>query len=129
LALVLIVQGLLFGDGGLTVLGLNIFNMGVVGSFVGFYSFKWLKPMLKEIPAIFIAGFLSFFITAVVLAIELWFAGILPLIEVLYFMVIFHAIAGLVAEGLLSSIVFGAIKKIRPDLIASNSKIVEKTPQ
>ena len=38
LSIVLILQGLLFGDGGITALGVNIFNMGVVGGFVGFYA-------------------------------------------------------------------------------------------
>jgi cobalt/nickel transport system permease protein len=42
LTLVLIVQGVLFGDGGITVMGANIINMGVIGGFVGYYSYRGL---------------------------------------------------------------------------------------
>src|SRR5665647_393182 len=36
--LVLLVQGLFFGDGGLTTLGANVLNMGIIGGLVGLYS-------------------------------------------------------------------------------------------
>ena len=36
LSIVLILQGLIFGDGGMTALGANIINMGLIGGFVGF---------------------------------------------------------------------------------------------
>ena len=42
LTLVLIVQGVIFGDGGITTMGANIINMGVIGGFIGFYTFKGL---------------------------------------------------------------------------------------
>jgi len=121
LAVVLIIQALAFGDGGVTTLGANIFNMGVLGSFIGFYSFKGLKSIISDVPAVFIAAFLSIFIGALVCAIELWFAGTFPLIAGLYFMGIYHAVIGVVGEGLISSIVYVAIKGVRPDLIAKES--------
>jgi len=124
LAVVLIIQALAFGDGGITTLGTNIFNMGVLASFIGFYSFKGLKSMLNAVPAVFIASFLSIFIPAIVCVVELWAAGTFPLIAGLYFMGIYHAIIGLVGEGLISSIVYVAIRGVRPDLIATGSKTV-----
>ena len=39
LTVVLIVQALLFADGGLTALGLNIFNMGVISVWISFFTF------------------------------------------------------------------------------------------
>ena len=39
LTLVLIVQGFVFADGGITTMGANIFNMGIVSGFVGYYTF------------------------------------------------------------------------------------------
>ena len=39
LTIVLIIQALIFGDGGVLALGANIVNMGVIGGFVGFYSY------------------------------------------------------------------------------------------
>ncbi len=50
LTLVLIVQGVLFGDGGITTMGANIINMGVIGGFVGFYSFKGIMRLTKSMP-------------------------------------------------------------------------------
>ena len=118
LAVVLIIQGLVFGDGGITALGINIFNMGVLGSFVGFYSFKGLKSIIKDIPAVFIASFLSLLIPALIIAIELWIAGRFPLKEGLILMGTYHIIIGIIAEGFISTIVYISIKNIRPDLIA-----------
>ena len=40
LPMVLVIQGVVFGDGGITTMGANIINMGVIGGFVGFYSFR-----------------------------------------------------------------------------------------
>ena len=40
--LVLLVQMLFFGDGGITALGVNVLNMGIIGGVVGLYSFKSL---------------------------------------------------------------------------------------
>ena len=43
------VQGIFFGDGGLTTIGANIINMGICGGFVGYYTLKgymvqkWVK--------------------------------------------------------------------------------------
>jgi len=119
LAVVLIIQGLAFGDGGLTTLGANIFNMGILGSFIGFYSFKGLKKILSDIPSVFIACFLSLLIPAIACALELWIAGTFPLVAGLYLMGIYHIIIGITAEGLISTIVYTAISNIRPDLIAS----------
>jgi len=53
LTLVLIVQGVLFGDGGITVMGANIINMGVIGGFVGYYSYKGLRRVFgNPIPSL-----------------------------------------------------------------------------
>jgi cobalt/nickel transport system permease protein len=118
LAVVLIIQGLAFGDGGITALGVNIFNMGVVGSFVGFYGYKYLKNIITKIPAVFVACFLSLFISAILCALELFVAGTFPLEAGLFFMGLYHLVIGLVGEGLISTIVFVAINNFRPDLIA-----------
>lgn len=121
LAIVLIIQAIAFGDGGITTLGTNIFNMGVLGSFIGFYSFKGLKSLISVVPAVFIGSFLSIFIPAIACAVELWVAGTFPLVGGLYFMGIYHAVIGIIGEGLISTIVYVATKGIRPDLIAQES--------
>ena len=64
LSVVLIIQAFLFADGGLTALGLNIFNMGVVGVWASFGMFLILKKLLPKtkssiVAASFIAALLS----------------------------------------------------------------------
>jgi cobalamin biosynthesis protein CbiM len=64
LSVVLIIQAFLFADGGLTALGLNIFNMGVVGVWASFGIFLILKKLLPKtkssiVAASFIAALLS----------------------------------------------------------------------
>jgi cobalt/nickel transport system permease protein len=138
LSIVLIIQGIAFGDGGLTTLGVNIFNMGIIGSWVGYYGFKGLRSIISktsvvfgfkslksniaDIPAVFIACFLSLFISAIVCTVELWLAGTFPLISGLYFMGLYHFVIGIVGEGIISTVVYTAINSIRPDLIDSRSE-------
>ena len=117
--LVLLVQGLFFGDGGLTTLGANILNMGIIGGVVGLYSFKALRRPIGKVPAIFIASWLSIFLAAEMVAVELWLAGTFPLGAGLLLMGLYHAIIGII-EGILTVVVILALEKTRPDLLAWN---------
>src|SRR4030065_2238795 len=45
---VLIVQSLIFQDGGLLALGANIFNMGIVPCFVGYYLYRGIAPLFRK---------------------------------------------------------------------------------
>jgi len=117
--LVLLVQGLFFGDGGLTTLGANIINMGIIGGVVGLYSFKALRRPIGKVPAIFIASWLSIFLAAEMVAVELWLAGTFPLGAGLLLMGLYHAIIGII-EGILTVVVILALEKTRPDLLAWN---------
>jgi len=117
--LVLLVQGLFFGDGGLTTLAVNILNMGIIGGMVGLYSFKALRKPIGKVPAIFIAAWLSIFLAAEMVAVELWLAGTFPLGAGLLLMGLYHAIIGII-EGILTVVVILALEKTRPDLLAWN---------
>lgn len=119
LTTVLIIQALFFGDGGLTALGINIFNMAIISSWIGFYGYKWLKPIISEVPAVFIAAWASLFLSAVAMAIQLFFAGIFPLSLGIYFMGLYHFVIGIFGEGLITTIAFLAIKGARPDLMSN----------
>lgn len=116
LSIVLILQGLIFGDGGITALGANIVNMGVIGGFVGFYAFKAIRGIGK-VPAIFIASWASIFLAAIACAIEMAIAGTFPLAEGLAFMGLYHAVIGCI-EGVISVVVILGIESVRPDLIS-----------
>jgi cobalt/nickel transport system permease protein len=119
LTLVLIVQGVLFGDGGLTTMGVNILNMGVIGGFVGFYSFKGLMGATKSMSvSAFIAAWFACFIPALAAAVEMFLAGTFPLEAGLAAMGIYHAAIGVI-EGLVTVVAINLILHVRPDVMDS----------
>ena len=122
LAMVLIVQGVLFGDGGLTTMGANIINMGVIGGFVGFYTFKGLIRMTKSMPiAGFVAAWLACLIPALAASVEMYLAGTFPLVEGMLAMGIYHAIIGVI-EGFVTVAAIYLITSARPDLVDTGVK-------
>lgn len=117
LTIVLIIQGVVFGDGGITTMGANIINMGVIGGFVGYYSYHGIKSVIKNkfIPAA-IAAWLGCFIAAVVCAIEMFIAGTFPLVPGVIAMGTYHAAIGII-EGVITAGAIYLIYTTRPDLI------------
>jgi cobalt/nickel transport system permease protein len=126
ITMVLAVQSL-FGDGGITVMGANILNMGVIGGFMGYYSFIGLSKLkLKHPLAMFTGAWVSMILPAIALSFELWLAGTFPLKQGVLLMGIFQGIAG-IGEGFITVIVFGAIIKARPDIVDQESYKKEST--
>lgn len=122
LTMVLIVQGVLFGDGGITTMGANIINMGVIGGFVGFYSFKGIMGITKSMPvSAFIAAWLACLIPALACAVEMYFAGTFPLREGLIAMGLYHAAIGVI-EGIVTVAAIYLITSARPDLVDTGVK-------
>jgi cobalt/nickel transport system permease protein len=80
-SIALIIQALIFGDGGITAIGANCFNMAVVMSFISYYIFKWMNGKSlsgkRTFWAAFLAGYIGINITAIVAA---FLFGIQPLI-------------------------------------------------
>ena len=109
---VLIIQALFFGDGGITVLGANVFNMAIVGGGVGLLTYKGLNGIIGKYPSIFLA------------AVEMFLAGTFPLEVGLASMGIYHAFIGII-EGALTVIVIYALERFRPDLLAWNRRDYE----
>jgi cobalt/nickel transport system permease protein len=117
LTLVLIVQGVLFGDGGITTMGVNILNMGVIGGFVGFYTFRGLMAVSKNVNiSAFAAAWLACVLPALACAVEMYFAGTFPLTEGLLAMGIYHALIGFI-EGFVTVIAIRLIVAARPDIV------------
>ena len=116
---VLLIQALFFGDGGITALGANVFNMAIVGGCVGLFTFKGLQGMIGKYPSAFVAAWLATLIAAVVAAIEMAIAGTFPLTVGIASMALYHAFIGII-EGVLTVIVLYALEKFRPDLLAWN---------
>jgi cobalt/nickel transport system permease protein len=122
LSLVLIVQGILFGDGGLTTMGANILNMGVIGGFVGFYSFKGLMAATKSMPlSAFVAAWLACVIPALAAAVEMFLAGTFPLEAGLIAMGTYHALIGII-EGVVTVVAIKLIMTARPDIMKLDVK-------
>jgi cobalt/nickel transport system permease protein len=119
LFIVLLVQALFFGDGGITALGANVVNMGLIGGAVAYFSFRGLEKFTGKYPAAAIAAWLSLFIAAEVVAVEMWLAGTFPLDIGLASMGIYHAFIGVI-EAILTVVVLIALDKLRPDLLAWN---------
>lgn len=120
---VLLVQCLLFADGGLLALGCNIWNMAFYGCFVG-VLFLWKNIMKGGISKrrIAIASILGCVITlqlgAFSVTAETFLSGIteLPFTVFLGFMQPIHLAVGLV-EGLITSAVLCFIYEARPELL------------
>jgi cobalt/nickel transport system permease protein len=117
LTLVLIVQAVLFGDGGITTMGANIINMGVIGGFVGFYTFRGLLSVTHNVNiAGFAAAWFACVIPALACAVEMYFAGTFPLVEGLVAMGVYHALIGFI-EGFVTVVAIRLIVAARPDIV------------
>jgi cobalt/nickel transport system permease protein len=125
LTIVLIIQGVIFGDGGITTMGANIINMGVIGGFVGYYGFVGLKSILNN-PYVSagIAAWFACFIPALAASIELWLAGTFPLVPGLIAMGTYHAAIGVI-EAFITGVAVYLIWHTRPDLDWSDQKAIE----
>jgi len=124
MSIVLVIQALVFGDGGVLALGANIINMGVIAGFVGFYSFKGLKKLIPKIPvplSAAIAAWLACVIAACCAAFEIALLGAVPLSIGLPTMFIYHAIIGII-EGVITAVVVALVFKVRPELTGDTTK-------
>ncbi len=79
----IVIQALLFGDGGITALGANCFNMGVIGGLVGYAIYRLIAAdseptSRRRWVAAAIAAYISLNVSALVTGIEF---GIQPILE------------------------------------------------
>lgn len=113
---VLIVQAVLFQDGGILALGANIVNMGVIGTLVGYCLYKVLSNILKRVMAAAVAAWMTVVLASIACAVELAFSGIIPLNVVVPAMAGIHAIIGAI-EAVITFVILSAVMKTRPDLL------------
>ncbi len=121
---VLMIQCLVFQDGGLTALGANIFNMGVIGVFFSYFIYKILNKLLKGVRSLYISSFIAAFLTVILsaaaCAAELAVSGTVPAKVALATMVSVHFFIG-IGEGVVTATALGFIRKVRPELLADLS--------
>ncbi len=121
MACVISVQALIFQDGGLLALGANIFNMGIIGTFGGYWLYRTVAAVLggegrSRLPAAAVAAWTSVVIAAVLTAFELAVSGTTSLPTALAAMVGWHVIIG-VGEAVITVAALGFIAVSRADLL------------
>jgi len=123
---VIAVQGLLFQDGGLLVMGWNILNMGVLTAFAGYAGYTLLRRVIGESPrgrlaAAFAGAWLSVEVGAIATAFELAISGTSPLRAALPAMAGVHALIGL-GEGIITTGAVGLLEVSRPEVIRAGEE-------
>ena len=123
LGIVLGTQAFFFADGGLTALGLNTFNLGIIGAGVGYGIFKLIVRIAggrsgSVGAAAGVAAGLSVPLAAgsFVIQFSLGGAAEVSISAVLVAMLGTHALIG-IGEGVMTALVIGAVMQTRPDLV------------
>lgn len=95
MAIVVVVQAFVYGDGGIMALGANLVNMMLIGAFVSFYVYSFLKKRIYIELAIGLTAWLSVVMAASFCALEIAVSGTHALSEVFPAMFRVHAVIGL----------------------------------
>jgi cobalamin biosynthesis protein CbiM len=123
LVVVLIIQAFLFADGGLTALGLSIFNMAVISVWVSFALFMLLKKILPKtkswlVVATFVSALISVPAAAVGFVIQYAIGAnaTFSVGAVLNAMVGTHILIG-IGEAIITALTVSAVLASRSDLV------------
>jgi cobalt/nickel transport system permease protein len=122
-SVVVVVQALLFADGGVTALGYNVLNMAIVPAFGGWALFRMFRRVLPAngagvVVATGLASGASVVLASIAFSLE-WLFGAsapVPFDTVFTAMVGVHVLIG-IGEGVLSALVVSAVLATRPDLV------------
>jgi cobalt/nickel transport system permease protein len=134
MTVVLIVQALLFADGGLTALGTNVTLLGLVAVAVGWGAFRLLARLLPTsrggvLTAAGVGAFLSVPVAALVFVGLFAVGGVadVPVGAVAAAMGGVHVLIGL-GEAAITVAVVGAVLAVRPDLVYGARSLRRSTP-
>jgi cobalt/nickel transport system permease protein len=118
MASVIGLQALLFQDGGLVVMGANIFNMGLLTALIGFGLYRSVAGQGRgvRLGVAGVAAWLSVMAGALVTALQLWWSDTSPLAVVMPAMLGVHALIG-IGEALITVVALSFIMQTRPDLL------------
>jgi len=126
ISIVVVIQSLLFADGGLSALGVNLLNMAVVTSLIGWLVISTWKKLFNEgyssiISGSFIAGLLSVVFSSIAFVLEYAIGGTVavPLGSVLIAMVSSHVFIG-IGEGIITGLIVSLLLRVRSDLVYVN---------
>jgi cobalt/nickel transport system permease protein len=122
---VIIIQCLIFQDGGLLALGCNIINMGLIPCYAGYYIYSFIKGQSarpwRNHASVLAACFVSLELGAAFVPVEAGLSGVLlvPFSTFLWTMLGVHAIIGTI-EGLVTAAVLSYLRQVRPDIIRAS---------
>jgi len=119
---VIAVQGLLFQDGGLLVMGANILNMGLLTVVIGYGLYRSVvnRSLTTKLIISGIAAWLSVMAGALATSLQLWLSGTSNLQTVVIAMLSVHALIG-IGEALITVTALSFIMRTRPDLLGEGS--------
>lgn len=120
LTVVLLIQALVFADGGVVVYGANLFNMGVGGCLLSALILPAIRRLRPSSPglervSLAVAAWASVMLAALLTAVELAASGTVPARVVIPAMLGVHAVIG-VGEALLSIAAYALLASRRPDV-------------
>jgi len=134
MSVVLLVQCLLFADGGITALGTNVVLMGMVGVGVGWLVFRLAQSVLPKklsmvAPAAALGALVSVPVAALVFVLLYAEGGAvdIPLDTLLGAMVGVHTLIG-IGEAVITFLAVGSIVAVRPDLVYGARRVLEQRP-
>jgi cobalt/nickel transport system permease protein len=121
LSVVLVVQAFVFADGGITALGANVLNMGVIGALVVGGLMVAARRVLPNRRGVLLAvagagAWLAVVAGAVACAFELALSGTVPLGTVLPAMLGVHVLIG-AGEAAITVAAVSAVLSTRPDVV------------
>lgn len=119
---VVALQGLLFQDGGLLVMGANIFNMGLITALISYGMYRSVagKSRSVRLAVAGVAAWLSTMAAALMTSLELWLSGTSALAIVLPAMMGVHTLIGL-GEALITVAAVAFIEQTKPDLLTEST--------
>ena len=113
LTAILILQSLLFQDGGLLALGANTMNMALIGVWAGWLPYRMLSKSSFRTAGVFVGGLLSVLASAVAAIVELRLSGVAMSPAVVGGSSGVFLVTGIM-EGLITVTVLQAVERLNP---------------
>ncbi|MGL5032667.1 MAG: energy-coupling factor ABC transporter permease [Microcystaceae cyanobacterium] len=131
MSIVFMVQAIFFQDGGITALGANILNVGLVGTFAGYYCHKTIRFSLGRnrwtsmAIATAITAWLSVIIASVLTALQLGLSETIPFVIALIALLSWHLMIG-IGEAIITVLAINYIWRSRPDLLYDPPRLIKQ---
>jgi cobalt/nickel transport system permease protein len=136
-SVVLIIQALVFADGGVTAIGLNITNMALIGTAAGYLLVVLLLRVLPRTTTglgvtAFVAALAGVVMASMGFVLQFALGGAVDLGNSLSVLVgtmaTYHMFIG-IGEGVITAVTVVAVAKVRPDLVYALRKVRRAAPQ